>query len=149
MLLTARRSATVAVALAVLALPARGAPAGSLLLGLERATGTDRPRLVEVDPITLEAAGDALELPDTAYQAWSRSPDGSTVALAPWDVARVRLVAADRLRRVRDVVLPAGHFAQQLDWVAPGRLLALVGSCCEPAQFLAVIDTARGRIVRQ
>jgi hypothetical protein len=149
MLLAARRGAAVASVLGLLALPAPAAPDGPLLLGLERRPDDVRPRLVEVDPLTLEAAGDALDLPDTAYQAWSRSPDGSTVALAPWDVARVRLVAADGLRRGRDVVLPAGHFAQQLDWIAADRLLALIGSCCEPAQFLAVIDTARGRIVRR
>jgi hypothetical protein len=149
MLLTVRRAAVVAAALVLLAVPAAAVSDEPLLLALERRGDTDRPRLVEVDPLTLEAAGDALDLPDTAYQAWSRSPDGSTLALAPWDVPRVRLVAADGLERVRDVALPAGHFADQLDWVAPGRLLALVGSCCEPSQFLAVIDTVRGRIVRQ
>ena len=149
MLLTVRRIAVAASALVLLALPAQAAPGGQVLLGIERPADSLRPRLVEVDPVTLEAAGDALDLPDTGYEAWSRSPDGSTIALAPWNVARVRLVAADGLRRGRDVVLPAGHFAQQLDWVAHDRLLALVGACCNSGQFLAVIDTARGRIVRQ
>src|SRR5262245_28354213 len=99
MLLTVRRIAVAAAALAALAVPAAAAPDEPRLLALEGRSDGERPRLVEVDPLTLQSVGDSLDLPDTAYQAWSRSPGGSTLALAPWNVPRVRLLAVDGLRR--------------------------------------------------
>jgi hypothetical protein len=136
--------------LAVLAATlAVGAPAAQErpLLGLQWGANLGPQSLLEVDPFTLAPAGRSLELGHKGVASWSGSPDGRLLALGPWDDPRVMIVDRVSLRVVREIALRPGYYAQALVWVAPGRLLALVGSCCIGGGWVAAIDPERGRVL--
>jgi hypothetical protein len=136
-----------ALAAATLALGAQADPSATPLLALRMGDDSDRLQLQEVDPLTLAPAGASLQLRDKSIAAWSRSPDGGRLALAPWDVPRVTIVERTGLRLAREVALPPGRYAQSLAWITPRRLLALVVACCSGGASIAVIDPERGDVV--
>jgi len=156
-----RRLLTIALLAGVLALPAEAAPSAATLLALQGEHDSERLSLVELDPVTLAPSGRSLALRDKTTTKGSRSPDGSLLALSAWDVPRITIVDLERLRVARELRVPTGRvtrgrevvlhgrYAQELVWVAPRRLMALVGSCCTVATAVAVFDSESGRVVTE
>jgi hypothetical protein len=111
------------------------------------------PRLVEVDPATMNAAprrsvrlGTLLE---SVGSGWSFSPDRGALAIAVHSPgsqprARLRLVALPSLRRIAGTIPVGEGWAGPLAWVSRSTLVGLVGRA--PARFF-VADLARRRVV--
>lgn len=122
----------------------------------------ERGALARVDPHTLRPLpGRRLEVglggcvPRSAGQAcfaippWTRSPDGSRLAVARNGrraVRSLRLVDMRRLRVASDLRLAGGPVGL-LAWLAPRRMLAVQEVCCGGRQRLVAVDPASGRVL--
>lgn len=156
-----RRLLTVILVAGVLALPAAAAPGAGPLLALQPQPDSELLSLVELDPMTLAPVGGSLALREKSVASWSRSPDGLWLALSPWDVARIMIIDRTSMRLVGEVRVPPGsvtrgrdvvlhgRYAQELVWISPRRLLALVGSCCSAGMSVMVVDLESGRVVAE
>jgi hypothetical protein len=111
------------------------------------------PRLVEVDPATMNAIpGRAVRLGallESVGAGWAYSPDRGALAIAvhtpgSYPRARVRLVALPSMRRIAKTIPLGEGWAGPLAWVSRSTLIGLVGRA--PARFI-VADLTRRRVV--
>jgi hypothetical protein len=106
----------------------------------------ERPVLVRLNAVTLQARGRALDLGQPPISTWVRSPEGDRLALGSGDVARLMFadLRAMRLISRRDLG-PRGHVAA-LAWPSPRRVVAaLSGTHVE----ILVVDPASGRLLTE
>jgi hypothetical protein len=107
--------------------------------------------LVPINGATLEVApGPTLKL--GFVDGWAAAPDRGLVAFAVH--ALPQAVDYDALRFVDPATLrPDGEDVQldgsvrALAWLRPDRVLVVLGRCCVPGTWIAVVDTAARRVV--
>jgi hypothetical protein len=134
-----KQAATLALFTALALVPGAQAKSQATVLAV-LSTGVTA-ELVRVDPRTLRIEGRRLSLARHALP-WTRSPDGSRVAIG--GARSIRLVDVRAWQRHRDVRLRGTLVA--LAWPEPRRLLAiLAGRCCPQRLRAVVFDPATGK----
>jgi hypothetical protein len=166
-----RRNSIVALVLVAAGLAAAAASAPSPRTDAVAITASRAPllalvpelgALARIDPRSLRPlpgrridAGSGGCVPRSGGQAcfmvppWTRSPDGSRLAVARnrrRTIHSLRLVDVKRLRVNADLRLAGGPVGL-LAWLAPRRLLAVQEVCCAGRQRLLAVDASSGKVV--
>jgi hypothetical protein len=138
------RAATLVILLALALVPA-ARPASQPLLGIDwSAPGM---RLAWFDPQTLRMLPGRKAPLGFHDGSWSFSADRSVLAIGG-DGVELRFVDARRMRVLGDLQLaPGGDWTSGVTWLAPDRLLALVGR--PGATTVVSVDPASRRVLRR
>jgi hypothetical protein len=156
--LAAYAAAAVALLVAGSAQPLAYTPAKGLpLLGIVRNT-SGQQSLVRVDPVRLRARpGPRMKI--THVTGWAFSPGKRLLALARWrersgdvegEFGLVRLFDPYAFKAVGEIPLGRGAVAgDALAWLAPDRIVAIVGNCCSGSVDLVVLDPVARVVVER
>ena len=98
-------------------------------------------RLVPADPVSLRPAGRSTQVGRYVWP-WSRSPDGSRVALGAQQPAGLRFVDLNRMRTLGAVRLSGHDDVSAVTWVRPRLVLAAVGLF-----FVVAVDPVAQRVL--
>lgn len=133
-----------AVALAAVLPAAAPGGADSVLPAIEWQDG--RSQLLLVDPLTLQRAGPASVALDRPHD-WAFSPDRRQLAFGGFNVPGLRLVDLETMQAVADIRLGGEIATRGIAWIAPRRLLVLVGSCCDWSVEVVAVDPVARRVL--